>query len=496
MHIIMTHQSYGTRHHISEHLPIICLIHRRELNLYLLFLEVRGTIKQAAFSQASIMPSPFVPQQRKTLTASLTEKARRTNSCFPAIREQTSSVKITGLAVVSDLQDGLTRRNLLDFEVISSSQERIPTSRFLLMCRSSVFEEQLRKDASVKELELSNYTSVALNAAMEYLASNELPFHLLISEDAGTMRVLVQVSYFGEEFKVDGLYEEAFRRIRILMVKIPPLSLVAYDVVKETAAEENMEETMEEYALQIIQDKPFETLQSTDQGGPGIQHLRPSRILALLKNQSLQIPEVDFFQALLTWYEITGDMDHAKMCASNHIALRFIEPSELMTTVKDSEFFDSTLILEAMADQALEAQLEGKQYSNYRGLQAMERVVVKNAGIPDVNGVYIRQSRDDFRDYEALYLKPSVRSLGEYGLYFWNNVWNIAPAMDLSNIRYFCESEALTPPKVGWQVCPNGEAPEPICRFLKAREVMTRHGEAGHASLPRCFRNSFEFLGN
>jgi hypothetical protein len=214
--------------------------------------------------------------------------------------------------------------------------------------------------------------------------------------------------------------------------------------------------------------------------------------------------------------------DRVKEIAKS-IDLKFIEPSELITTVKDSELVDYTSILEAMADQALEAQLmDGKEFSNYRGKQYLERIVVRNAGSMDVNGIYLRQDKEDYRDYEALYLKTSERRNGEYGLYIWNSVWNIAPLADLSNVCYTCPTTAdggavasgsmrslrhaahnttavdrsTKPPAMGWEVSPNATAPAPNCRILPVRDARRGQQHNIRASLPSCYRNSLDFLGN
>jgi hypothetical protein len=503
--------------------------------------------------------------------ADAVERARRNNSA--PTKPHHAPVVSRSMGVIADLMDGLTSRPTLhDFFLLSNCGVRVGAARFLLSCRSPILEELLEQNPDMMELEL-NYSVATLQAALEYIVTNELSKTLLAAdENAATIRGLVQLSHLGETYRIAGLYETAFRIIRVVVNKIPALALAVYDEVAQYefesaakygnrfAAKQMQDDSMETYALQIIADAPFTALHGPGSHGPGVQYLSINRLEALCCNKLLQLEEVDFFHALVKWCEVVlnwssrstayfnyqqeeqnGDAkekddakdeedeedikrkeeqrDRVKEIAKT-IELRFIEPSELITTVKDSELVDYTSILEAMADQALEAQLmDGKEFSNYRGNQYLERVVVRDAGSMDVNGIYLRQDKEDFRDYEALYLKTSERRNGEYGLFIWNAVWNIAPLADLSNVCYTCHpvSDSIIsatasmhnmrqaanhtaadtkPPAQGWEVSPNGTAPPPNCRMLPVRDA----GRTGHhnirASLPSCYRNSLDFLGN
>lgn len=418
---------------------------------------------------------------------SLVERARRATSAPPLPMQK--QIRKTGLAVLSDLQEGLMRGGLLDFTLITREKEELPTSRFILMLRSSVWEEKFKLNPKLKELAL-DYSAPALRVALEYVISDDLTqAPLALSEDADGVRGLVQLSRFGDEFKIFALFEEAFRMLRMRINRSPALALAAFDEIAD-------ESPLEPYILQIIQDHPFDALTSP-LDGPGVRYLRSSRLESLLRIDTLALEEIEFFNALITWVDLSSEekaREHAEHCAL-FIQLRFIEPSELLTTVKDSELVEHTSILEAMADQALEAQLGGREFSNYRGNQRVERVVVRNSGLEDVNGIYERQGRDDYCDYEALYLKSSERRQGECGLYFWNGTWNIAPAADLSNLYYSCESGDLKLPNEGWTVCHKGVYPVPTFRVLPKRN-MRNNSRAVRASLPACFRNSEEYLGN
>lgn len=487
-----------------------------------------------------------MPHASTKRNGNLAERARRNNSAPAHPLKQNSAPIAARMGVLSDLVDGLMNPKILDFYFVSSTTgERVGTSRFVIACRSTVLEELLVDvDEPIKELTLP-YSGATLKAAVEYLFTNELEESPLSrDEDADTIRGLVQLSHFGQVHGVIGLYELAFRMIRMIVNKVPALALALFDEVdhyefytrgldvnpnassKSFSKSSHDDDGMESYALQIIEDSPFEALQSPGNHGPGIQYLSLDRLEVLCRNKALQLEEIDFFHSLVKWCEVVlkwsqwssyeeqnessdsilhDEVYHEKRDRVKEIAksveLRFIEPSELITTVKDSDLVDYTAILEAMADQALEAQLEGKEYSNYRGKHHIERVLVRDGGLEDINGIYLRQDREDYRDYEALYLKTSERRNGEYGLFVWNSVWNIAPLADLSNVCYTCtplshtdESQLLKPPAKGWVASHNGTLPAPNCRLLPVRSA--RRNQSIRASLPSCYRNSLEFLGN
>ena len=418
----------------------------------------------------------------------LRERARRTISA-PSMPLR-ADVSRTGLAVVTDLLAGAENPKMLDLEIRTSDQEVVRTSSFILASRSPVFAKEIFTDnGRVSTINCSMYSSKTVRAALRYVFTNDLK-ETGVDQDNTVegMTTLVQLVRFGKDYAIDELNTAAFRFVRQLMIKMPPLAIVAYNLINK----DKMDAEIESFALQVIEDDPITALFRNEKLGPGVKYFDAERLEDFMQVDSVELEEILMFETLLKWSELYPDQLDTAESFSCFVDLRFIEPSELLTVVQDSELFSYEQVLEAAADQALIAQMEGKLFSNYRGPKHMERVVVSNAGNNDVNGVY-RKKKHASPD-EPIYSKQSERQGGEYGLYYWSNSWHLAPAADLSNVCYSCKGDLEHVPRRGWESSSNGQEPGPVMRVIDAINAETY--QSIRNSLPACYRTYEEFLGN
>jgi BTB/POZ domain len=427
------------------------------------------------------------------LNGEIRERARRTNS--PPSLPTRADVCKTGVAVISDLMGGLVKPRLCDLSLLTKDGVIVKAPRFMLGIRSKQLESLLF-DECKGQSDLScfeEYSSLVLNAMLEYCVSGELNDSPLAQhEDSVTARELVHLASFANEYGLVGLYDEVFKIARILMNRKEPLAAAFYDASASL-------EVFEKYALQIIEDSPRLALMSPDNAG--IRHLSPDRLEAIIKDQSIPLEEMVIFRMVAHWFAESDD-EHsfavAQRCCK-YINLGRIEPLDLLTTVRESNFFDELEILRACANHALDAQQRGIVFSQFRGPDDIERVLVTGAGKSGTNGMYGLYTNNEEEDSQPLYVKTSERSGGDFGVYMWESGWNLAPLADLSNVCYSAPINAAKPnevPVVGWTTASNGTHPAPSLRVIHANAKKPRKKHPRHPSLPRCFKDEEELLGN
>ena len=122
----------------------------------------------------------------------------------------------------------------------------------------------------------------------------------------------------------------------------------------------------------------------------------------------------------------------------------------------------------------------------------MDRVVVTGAGNDGVNGLY-RKNRNAVEG-EPMYSKNSERAGGQFCMFFWGDMWQLAPQSDLSNVSYSCAGTMEKVPSDGWTVAPNGQEPPPRTRTIPGINVADY--KSIRSSLPACFNSYSDLLGN
>jgi len=399
------------------------------------------------------------------LHGEIRERARRSNSA-PPMPTRAAVVK-SGVPVVTDLIDGLSRPRLCDLSFKSKDGIIVKAPRFMLGIQSQQLETLLY-DVHKDESDLScfeGYSSLVLNAMLEYCVSGELNDSPLAQhESSATARELVHLASFSEKYGLNELFDEVFKIARILMNKREPLAAAFYD---ESASLK----LFERYALQIFVDSPHAALM--DSPDPGICHLSSARLIALIQDQSFEIEEMLAFQIVLQWLEQSEEenaFDIARQCCQ-FLHLEDIEPLDLLTTVRESRLVDGLQILHACANQAVAAQRLGIYFSQPRGPGYFDRLLVTGAGKSGANGLYHARNEDD-DGMKTIYLKTSERNGGDFGVFIWGKFWNLAPAVDLSNVCYSVPINEEIPglvPTEGWKTKGNGTDPAPSLRLFRAK---------------------------
>ena len=463
--------------------------------------ESRSTILRTTYSKEIICLSlsnrykTMIGKSRFTmLDGEVRERSRGANSA-PSLPTRADVCK-TDVTVVSDLMAGLAKPRLCDVSLLTRDGQIVHAPRFMLGIRSQELE-RLLFDECRGQSDLScfkEYSSLVLNAVLEYCVSGELNDSPLAQhEDSVTARELVHLASFANGYGLSGLYDEVFKIARILMNRKAPLAAAFYDASASL-------EVFEKYALQIIEDSPRLALMCPD--NPGIRHLSPDRLEAIIKDQSIPLEEMTMFQMVERWFAESDEVDAfhiAKRCCQ-HIHLERMEPLFVLTTVRDSKFMEELDILRACANLALDAQQRGMEFSQFRGHDDTERVFVVGAGKSGTNGMFsLYTSNNEEEDSQPLYVKTSERSGGDYGMYLCESGWNLAPLADLSNVCYSAPINAAMPnkvPVVGWTTASNGTDPAPSLRVIHANALKPRRKHPRNPSIPRCFKDEEELLGN
>eukprot|EP00545_Synedropsis_sp_CCMP1620_P011570 CAMPEP_0119013898 /NCGR_PEP_ID=MMETSP1176-20130426/9188_1 /TAXON_ID=265551 /ORGANISM="Synedropsis recta cf, Strain CCMP1620" /LENGTH=660 /DNA_ID=CAMNT_0006967025 /DNA_START=86 /DNA_END=2068 /DNA_ORIENTATION=+ len=436
--------------------------------------------------------------------------------------------------VIEALKAAMVKDHMLDLALIANDGTRVKTCRYIMACRvesleqrlyptinSSIGDEEKEKGDAAHppeqpdEISLGDYPPKILDALVEYCFCGELIKSTLKTEEtAESVRGMVQLAELAGNLQFRVLGDETYQWARRMMNRNPSLACVVYNVATSTAVKE-----FENYAVQTIEDSPMDALL---RGGAecGIHHLSAKRLEDVFRDHDMEVDELTAFHMLQRWVEhhtspsrsdVAGAIspeeavEVARKCAKS-IVLCYIEPTDLLSTIKTSGLFDAADIDKAIAEQGKMASERGgvSTFGMTRGVGSLgknlknllsERVEIQGAGMRKVNGIYVRETD---RDGQAMY------SMGEgpdsIGLFQWENTWGIAPSCDLSNMYYECnqvisgKSEPNKVPMYGWTVSLQGENPPPSCRWIAAHTE--QDDEENEKHLPACFQSEEDLYGN
>jgi len=420
--------------------------------------------------------------------------------------------------IVSAMLESLKKMHLCDVKLLGRDGVTVNAPGYLLAVNSSIIEGMLyttaqseptaiQEDRSEKEqaaavpsvaptrkIDIPFADEPAITASVHFLASQNLPPNLDI-------RTICQVYLIGKLFRINLLADEAYRKGRILINKLPCLACAAFD--ESTGSEREGEENdwwglsfgygnheLGAYALEFLLDAPVKTFLRG-----GTKFLSVDSMGVILGNGDMDTDELTIFQILRSWVKEADGSQEEKVLAARslvrHIDFSLISPSDLKHQVECCEFVDKSHV-----DAALQ-EIELRQ-SN-RSPDELEHVVVSGAGNPNVNGIYVRMEEDiGLEADDILFVKEAeeCENCPDFGLFRHRNVWTIACCTDYSNALYFCEVESDTKtsnrgitPKLGWSVV-SGSEPPPECHWFASKEDNARIGNGDAPNLENYYKEN------
>lgn len=298
------------------------------------------------------------------------------------------SASMAQSAVVQDLLQALQDDDMSDILLVGCDGVQIPANRFVLSARSDVLKKMLYgnfREASISTIPF-DYEGVVLEAIVEFCYRNEIPkFRLYIHRNAQSARRLVQLFKAADYLHLSGLAKLVAQMSHNLTARYPSLACAVYD-------EADLDTAVSNDALLMIRYRPYVTLPPDLETGGGIDCLYETKLLNIFMDKEVKAGELFLFEMLQKWVEVhdheTG-LRVAQDCVS-HLNLEYIEPQDLLTSVRESGFCSEKSITDAITKQALQASQSMVWSLSSRGRPNVERILVEGAGSQDANGIYYR----------------------------------------------------------------------------------------------------------
>jgi len=400
-------------------------------------------------------------------------------------------------SISSVLLEGLKKPHLCDVAIIGKDGVTVRAPSFLLCSHSRVIEDVLFSEKTVlhrhddtdsdheqfedaqdtiseekdgkKTVRVPFATQDAIQTALHFMASHELPQSRVGDSSEKNLRTLTQVKVFANFYKMAYLAEEAYRAVRVLVNKTRNLASVVFDECSESMKLAGMEDQFKRnelmtYVFDSIREKPGEFLIDD-----GLQFLSPGSIEKIICDQEIDVDEITMFHILCSWAREGpgGRKDKLSVARGlvSHIQLSLLDTKYLNTRVRHCGFVDASIVNETIK--------EIEDHLANLSPEEQEHVLVTGAGTEAVNGIYVRMEEDiGLEDEEAVFIKEAAEGEigGDYGLYLWRDSWAISPCVDYSNVLYSRHAEnkrgwdRLKPPADNW-MRESGEYPVPTCQW-------------------------------
>ncbi len=444
-------------------------------------------------SKNNKLPMGYV-QMRNTALTSL-------NASFMSTKSECDKAD-DGLSSI--LLEGLKKTHLCDVAMVGKDGVKIGAPSFLLCSHSRVFEDVLlsHKTASpdrddtgsndhdhfvdahnsliegdeaylntdgILTIKVPFAGQDAIQIALHFMASHELPHHRKGDSSEENTRTLTQVHAFAKFYQMEILAHEVYRSLRLLVNKAGHLASAVFDECtksKKLAGSEDKfrRSDLKAFVFDSIREKPEEFLIVG-----GLKYLSSESIEKIVCDQEIDVDEITMFHILSTWVkEGPGEREDrlkvAKALVSN-VQLTLMDVKYLDTRVRYSGFVEETAVDDAI--QSIEDHLANLSP------EEQEHIRVSGAGTEAVNGIYVRMEEDiGLDDEEAVFIKEASEDEieGNYGLYLWRDSWAISPCVDYSNVLYSRHAEykrgwnRLRPAADNW-IPQSGLSPAPTCQW-------------------------------
>ena len=219
-----------------------------------------------------------------------------------------------------------------------------------------------------------------LKAAVHHCFTGELPIEFNSDKnDEEFARNLAQLGRLATTLKMKALGEVSYRATRKLINRRAVLACAIFD---ELSCLEGVAgfDSMKGYALDTIREMPMDTLLRG-----GVQWMNEASIESIMQDQDMDVDEFYMFKILYAWEKgasrVENRLPKARKMAES-IELKFIAVELLQSQIRDSGYFEEDRIIASI--RTIEETLAS------RDPHEMERVLVEEAGLEHVNGVYVR----------------------------------------------------------------------------------------------------------
>mmetsp|Transcript_20890 Transcript_20890/g.45285 ORF Transcript_20890/g.45285 Transcript_20890/m.45285 type:complete len:596 (-) Transcript_20890:808-2595(-) len=373
----------------------------------------------------------------------------------------------------------MTRKdNVCDIEIIGKDNIAVKAPSFLLASHSAVFEEifypkdeskqtyAMISQSDPKKVHIEYATLSAINAAIHFFATLELPPVIETETSETNIRTISQLHLFAQLFQIPALSNAAYRAARRLMNKTPSLVCAAFDecnvLLMKAESRRNWGLTMEKqyddlrsYVLDYLRESLPEA---------GVIYFSSASIEAMICDQEMDLDEYNMWRILNLWVNRAPGNEDDKIATArsliSHIQLQYIDPIQLKHQIKKCRYVDPKVIEETIKQIYLMLENESPDDK--------ERVIVEGAGDDRINGVYVLADNDiGLKTSDVMYLKEGDDDgdvYSDYGLYPWGETWGISNSAEYFNILYSCKASRWKghslrkPPKWGWK-CVGGADP-------------------------------------
>mmetsp|Transcript_16738 Transcript_16738/g.35372 ORF Transcript_16738/g.35372 Transcript_16738/m.35372 type:complete len:1101 (+) Transcript_16738:261-3563(+) len=386
-------------------------------------------------------------------------------------RPVASSAEHTIQSHAAPFARAMTKSHMADVSLAGKDGVVVRTSRFVLACYSPMLEEVFFKgtecsyynaDASIVNVAFCN--EEVMMAAVHYCFCGELPPEFLSLNNNGTedaARNLARLDHLAHVLGLETLGELTYRAARRVVNRRAVLACAIFDELSYREEIGPAENSIKRYALDTMREMPMDTLLDG-----GVRWMKEGSLEAVMRDQDMDVDEFYMFKILNAWTVVdrVTRLPVAQRLSGN-IELKFIDPELLATTVKDSGYFEESVIDEAIA--LIEESLANRDASE------MERVLVEGAGTDIVNGIYFRVEEEvGMGEEEVLFVKEADDGYSDVGLFLWGKKWQIAMCADYSNCFYSCEDPPNKSnatefiPRDDWVAQYRGQNPPPNCTYL------------------------------
>jgi len=447
------------------------------------------------------------PSDRKLPMGYMQIRKANFNSSFTSIHDNDEDEN----ALSSVLLEGLKKPHLCDVAMIGNDGKTTRAPSFLLCTHSRVIEDMMLSDKTrsasldvdgtssddhdhfedaqdtmiegeeayldsdgTLTIRVSFADQGAIQTALHFMASHELPTKRTGDSSEENIRTLTQVYAFAKFYSIAILDHEVHRTLKILVNKTGRLASAVFDECSKSMKLAGNEDKfkrneLKDFVFDSIREKPDEFLIVG-----GLKYLSPESIEKIICDQEIDVDEITMFHILFTWIrEGPGEREDrlkvAKSLVSN-IQLTLMDVKYLNTRVRHSGFVEASDVNDAI--KKIEDHLANLSP------EEQEHVLVSGAGTEAVNGIYVRMEEDiGLEDEEAVFIKEASEDDfgGDYGLYLWRDQWAISPSIDYSNVLYCRHAEdkrgwnRLRPAADKW-ITESGISPAPTCQWNAGKD--------------------------
>mmetsp|Transcript_6424 Transcript_6424/g.9516 ORF Transcript_6424/g.9516 Transcript_6424/m.9516 type:complete len:448 (+) Transcript_6424:50-1393(+) len=425
--------------------------------------------------------------------------------------------------LISDLR--VANAELSDINLKCADGINVATSRFILAARSRVFRRMLYGNfAESKSNEVPvMFPSTVVRPLVNYCISDEVVttrtnfaqyhFNGGEEEEAAVLCGIVNAAHY---FELPGLEQIAADHLCTRMDERPPVACVVLEETSTATTVEGMGKgdmlgvrfqrltwNLRKRAMDVIRHRTRDALLPHDLShGRGVLSLSASGIWEVISDSDIHADELMLFQCLKKWVdeydgadcggttlrgavaaapqkrkhdEMADDRLSVAQALSSKIDLTKIPPSALKNIVSPSGLIGKEDLASAFEAQALRAENHGFSFSRVRSTSEPKgKVVVKGAGVQEVNGEYVPRGRiDGVTKYVKISFwkgREEAFSLFRFASIDGSRTWyisivprNFEPGSDDDRDFYFFQCQYDFPFGRDWKAKEEGVDPAPIC---------------------------------